>query len=104
MSTTAAMHFCIPCGQETEHEREVTLPEKYRCGDADYEDKTKCGRCGEAYQCQTCGAEFDVTRNECAAVADHGYHGPEDWESQAGALGHGPELPVDRNIEQEKRS
>ena len=43
--------FCIPCGKETDHEREATLPPQYRCGDPDYEDRTKCGLCGETYQC-----------------------------------------------------
>ncbi len=102
MSITTAMHFCIPCGTWTEHEREATLPAAYKCGDPDYEDKTKCGRCGEEYQCQTCGAELDIPSGSCSAVLDHGYHGPEAGESQAAALGQDPELPVDRNNEQEK--
>jgi len=69
--------FCIPCGKETDHEREATLPPQYRCGDPDYEDRTKCGLCGETYQCPDCGCEWDPERNECSAVLDHGYHGQE---------------------------
>jgi predicted RNA-binding Zn-ribbon protein involved in translation (DUF1610 family) len=71
-------HYCIPCRAWTEHEREATLPARYRCGDPDYEDRSKCGRCGEVYQCQECGAPFDVDARQCEAVLDHGYHGPED--------------------------
>lgn len=56
----------------TEYEREETLPPQYQCGDPDYEDRTKCGRCGETYQCQECGAPWDVERNECSDVLDHG--------------------------------
>lgn len=70
-------HFCGQCRKETEHEREATLPAQYQCGDPDYEDKTKCGVCGETYQCQTCGAAWDTEAEECTDVADHGYHGPE---------------------------
>lgn len=70
-------HFCISCGTWTEHEREVTLPAQYRSGDPDYEDTSKCGSCGEDYQCQECGVQWDVLREECSAVLDHGYHGLE---------------------------
>lgn len=50
--------FCIGCGKLTGYEREATLPEEYRCGDPDYEDKSKCGVCGETYQCPVCGAPW----------------------------------------------
>lgn len=69
------LHFCIPCGKWTEHEREATLPEQYRCGDPDYEDRSKCGQCGEVYQCQECGIEWNVFLGECQSVIDHGEHG-----------------------------
>lgn len=77
LGTIATRHYRIPCGVRTEHEREATLPAQYRSGDPDYEDKSKCGRCGEMYQCQECGAPWDVERNGCAAVLEHGHHGPE---------------------------
>jgi hypothetical protein len=70
-------HYCIPCGKRTGHEREATLPEQYKSGDADYEDTSKCGECGEVYQCQECGTAWDVEREECSAVLHHGHHGPE---------------------------
>ena len=71
-------HFCGPCNAWTEHEREATLPPEYRCGDPDYEDRSKCGQCGEHYLCQECGAPWDVEHEECEAVLDHGHHGPEE--------------------------
>ena len=70
--------YCIPCDKSTEHEREATLPPEYKSGDPDYEDRSKCGRCGETYQCTWCGAPWDVTKQECEAVLDHGHHGPEE--------------------------
>ena len=74
---TSQQHWCIPCDAWTDHEQEATLPSRYQCGDPDYEDRTKCGRCGETYQCQECGAPYDVDAGQCEAVLDHGYHGPE---------------------------
>jgi predicted RNA-binding Zn-ribbon protein involved in translation (DUF1610 family) len=74
---TSQQHYCIPCDAWTDHEQEVTLPEQYRCGDPDYEDRTKCGRCGETYQCQECGSPLNIDAEECEDVLDHGYHGPE---------------------------
>lgn len=70
-------HYCGQCRKETEHEREVTLPARYQSGDPDYEDRTKCGQCGETYQCQECGAAWDTESGECSDVQDHGYHGTE---------------------------
>lgn len=52
------MTFCRDCGRDTEHEREATLPDEYKCGDPDYEDRSKCGECGETYQCDDCGALY----------------------------------------------
>jgi hypothetical protein len=69
-------HYCNTCRTWTDHEREATLPAQYKCGDPDYEDRTKCGRCGETYQCDECGAPWDVEAGQCEAVIDHGYHGP----------------------------
>jgi predicted RNA-binding Zn-ribbon protein involved in translation (DUF1610 family) len=74
--TIAQKLFCIPCQEWTEHEREATLPAQYRCGDPEYEDRSKCGRCGETYQCGECGAPWDPAKDECEAVLDHGQHGP----------------------------
>ena len=71
-------HYCVQCDAWTEHEREATLPARYQCGDPDYEDKTKCGRCGETYQCAECGVEWDVVKNECSAVLAYGHHGQEE--------------------------
>jgi hypothetical protein len=70
-------HWCIQCRDWTDHEREATLPPQYKCGDPDYEDRTKCGRCGETYQCDECGCPWDVDAEQCEAVIDHGYHGPD---------------------------
>jgi hypothetical protein len=75
--TTRQQHWCEPCRAWTEHEREATLPPEYQCGDPDYEDRSRCGRCGEYYQCGECGAPWDVTAEKCEAILDHGYHGPE---------------------------
>ena len=71
------MFFCRDCGRQTDHEREATLPEDRKSGDPDYEDPSKCGVCGEPYACDECGAEWDVVANQCSAVLNHGYHGPE---------------------------
>lgn len=70
--STPALLFCIPCDRPTEHEREATLPEEYKCGEPDYEDRSKCGLCGETYQCPVCGAPWDVERNGCAAIISDG--------------------------------
>lgn len=70
-------HYCIPCDEWTDHEKETTLPAEYQCGDPNYEDRSKCGRCGETYQCQECGAPWNVQQEKCQAVIDHGQHGPE---------------------------
>lgn len=70
--------YCRQCDAWTEHEKESTLPPQYQCGDPDYEDRSKCGQCGETYMCDACGAPWNTEKNECDAVADHGYHGPEE--------------------------
>jgi hypothetical protein len=70
-------HYCDGCRAWTEHEREATLPEQYQCGDPDYEDRSKCGRCGEDYTCGECGCPWNTAAEQCEAVISHGYHGPE---------------------------
>jgi hypothetical protein len=73
-------HYCDQCRKWTEHEREATLPPQYRGDDPDYEDRGKCGECGEEYRCGECGAAWDVDAEQCSDVAGHGYHGPEhEW-------------------------
>jgi hypothetical protein len=73
--TVVTRHYCRDCEKFTEHEREATVPEQYRCGDPDYEDRTKCGECGEHYACDECGAPWDVETEQCEAVRDYGGHG-----------------------------
>jgi hypothetical protein len=80
MTAIRQKHWCDPCRDWTGHEQEATLPPAYRSGDPDYEDTSKCGRCGETYICGECGAPWDTGREECGDVLDHGYHGPEtEW-------------------------
>jgi hypothetical protein len=66
--------YCVNCDQLTEHEHEATLPEQYKCGDPDYEDKTKCGFCGENYVCAECGADWNTEENQCDSVITNGDH------------------------------
>jgi len=71
MPAPVYVYWCEPCAQWTECEREETLPADLKSGDPNYYDPDKCGRCGEFYQCQECGAPWDGIAGKCSEPERH---------------------------------
>ncbi len=73
-----ARRYCRECDKWTDFERAETLPAEYRTpGDDGYFDTAKCGKCGEEYVCDECGAPVDE-QGECESVLTFGAHGHRD--------------------------